>query len=276
MSRRSLNNYQKSRPVFARMEKFLHRYLDAALGNSQAVLEQLSSEGIDQSRLGLIYNGLDLEIFGEASSAKSTRVGLGIADDALVLIKVANLISYKGHSDLLLALSMIKNQLPHDWHLFCVGRDDGIGLRLQAEARELGIADNILWLGQRFDTADLFAASDIGLLVSHEEGFSNSILEGMAAAVPMIVTDAGGNSEAVDYDRCGVIVPVKDSACLAREILCLSGDRYLRREIGKAGQMRVKNFFNIDRCILEYCCLYHSIASGKKQNIRDAIRGGTH
>lgn len=271
MSRRSLNNYQNSWPVIARMEKFLHRYLDAALGNSQAVLEQLSSEGIELSRLGLIYNGLDLEVFAKASNKKSTRAGLGIADDALVLVKVANLISYKGHSDLLRALSMIKNQLPDNWCLICVGRDDGIGPKLRAEADELGIADNILWLGQRYDTADLYTASDIGLLVSHEEGFSNSILEGMAAAVPMIVSDVGGNAEAVAYGKCGVVVPVKDSSSLAREILSLSGDECFRREIGRAGQIRVREFFNIDRCVREYCCLYRSIASGKKENVQHAI-----
>jgi len=276
MSRRSLNNYHKSRPVIAKMEKFLHRYLDGALGNSRAVLKQLSCEGIDESRLGLIYNGLDLKLFARASNVKATRAELGISDGSLVLVKVANLIPYKGHSDLLRALSIIRDELPQDWRLICVGRDDGIGRRLQAEAHELGIADNILWLGQRFDTAELFAASDIGLLISHEEGFSNSILEGMAAGVPMIVTDAGGNSEAVNYGRCGVIVPVKDSVFLAREILHLSSDEHLRRKIGESGRRRVKDFFNIDRCVLEYCCLYRCIASGKKENVSDAIRAGTH
>lgn len=192
MSRRSLNVYQLRHPFAAKVERLLHPSLDAALGNSQKVVEQLASEGIDRKRLGLIYNGLDIAAFRSASDTREVRRALGISCRSLVLILVANLIPYKGHLDLLQALASVKDELPDGWRMLCVGRDTGIGGSLRDEAQRLGVGDHVVWLGERRDISDLLAASDIGLLTSHEEGFSNSILEGMAAGLPMVVTDVGG------------------------------------------------------------------------------------
>lgn len=73
----------------------------------------------------------------------------------------------------------------------CVGRDEGFGASLRKLAQVRGVARNLRWLGQRDNVTNLLGCADIGLLVSHEEGFSNAVLEGMAIGVPMIVTNVG-------------------------------------------------------------------------------------
>ena len=198
---------------------------------------------------------------GESRAALRTR--LGIAPDELVLIKVANLIPYKGHQDLIDALGRIKDRLPAGWRLLIVGRDDGIGDALRRRSSELGLASNLIWLGERRDVAELYAASDIGLLCSHEEGFANAILEGMAAALPMVVTDVGGNGEAVLDGVTGLVVPARDPDALARAILSLALDAGQRRAFGDASRARVVAEFSLERMAGAYAELYAALLAGK-------------
>lgn len=258
MSRRSLNDYQANSPLAARIERALHRTLTAAFGNSAAVVKQLEEEGIPQEKLFLIYNGVDCSRFDEPGLGGDVRRMLGVFEESLVFIIVANLIPYKGHRDLLTALAQSVHGLPSDWKLLVVGRDDSIGGELRAQSESLGIADHVHWLGSRSDVPALLRASDIGILCSHEEGFSNAIIEAMAAALPMIVTDVGGNTEAVVDGVTGLVVPVRDPDRLAVAILTLASDP-ARREKGEAGRMRVVRHFSRDNCINQYVECYTTL-----------------
>ena len=82
---------------------------------------------------------------------------------------VANLIHYKGHSDLLDALGQAASRMPRRWRLLLVGRDDGIGSQLRAQAVRNGISDNVLFLGLRSDVPAVLAASDTAVLCSHRK-----------------------------------------------------------------------------------------------------------
>jgi len=261
MSRRSLNRYQSTRPMSTMAERVMHRGMSAILGNSRAVLDDLMREGVPRERLGLIYNGLDTTRF--AGSHSGTRAQLGLAPDAVVLGVVANLIRYKGHQDLLEALARASEGLPNNWRLLIIGRDDGIGDDLRRSAATLGIGKHVVFLGARNDVPELLRASDIGLLCSHQEGFANAILEGMAASLPMIVTDAGGNKEAVLDGATGLVVPVRDPVRLSEAILRLAGDAELRTRLGKAGRRRVEEHFTLEACVARYEALYRALLAGR-------------
>ena len=128
----------------------------------------------------------------------------------------------------------------------------------------LGIEDNIKLLGARSDIVSLLAAADLGVLSSHEEGFANSILEGMAAGLPMIVTDVGGNAEAVVNGVTGLVVPPRNANALGAAILKLALDAELRRTMGRAGRERVAKYFGIDRCVANYAHLYAGLGRGER------------
>ena len=250
MSRRNQNVYQTKHPLARRVEARLHGRMQALLGNSRAIVRDLLAEGAPAERVALIYNGIDT-----AEDAPRVRNESG----RLTLIIVANLMAYKGHADLLRALAQIAPQLPPDWTLLCAGRDTGMGTMLAALARELKLTEHIQFLGERRDVAQLLASADIGLLVSHEEGFSNAILEGMAAGLPMIVTNVGGNAEAVMHEQTGLVVPPRDPAALGRAILKLASDRPARLAMGQAARARVQAEFSLDRCVQTYDRLYCSL-----------------
>ena len=166
MSRRSLNNYQRSHPLFARIERRLHPMMSLVCGNSEAVVRQLQDEGIDRSKLRLIYNGIETIPYEQPFDIEQARKAVGVSSDTIVFVIVANLIPYKGHSDLIAAFSLIKPKLARPWVLFCLGRDDGVGGGLQLQINAAGLGENIRLLGARSDVPDFLRMADVGILCS--------------------------------------------------------------------------------------------------------------
>jgi glycosyltransferase involved in cell wall biosynthesis len=271
MSRRSLNVYQSKHRLAGFLERRWHSFTTAVLANSHRVARQLELEGVRPDRLGLIYNGLDTEVRARTGRDR-VRDALGVSDAALVFVIVANLIPYKGHLDLIESFGRVADQLPADWRLLVVGRDDGVAAAAKALAVSFDISDKISFLGPRSDVPDLLSASDVGLLSSHEEGFSNAVIEGMQAGLPMIVTDVGGNAEAVIDGETGLVVPPRDPSAFANAIVRLASDAQLRRNYGNKGRRRVEQYFTLDGCVAAYEATYLGLLAGKSPSEIAEIR----
>jgi glycosyltransferase involved in cell wall biosynthesis len=257
MSRRSLSDYQSNWPLVAKLERRLHTRMDAVIGNSRAVVRQLIEEGIPEAKVRLIYNGI--EVSRALPDRAEARRGLGIGDTTLVGVVIANLIHYKGHRELVRGLSHLEQELPADWRILVAGRDHGIRAELEALAAARGISHRIQFLGEYSDIPGLLAAADFGLLTSREEGFSNVILEGMAAGLAMIVTDVGGNAEAVIHTETGFVVPPRDPKAISDAIIALARDPEARKRLGAAGRRRVEREFSIDKCVKAHVDLYEEV-----------------
>ncbi len=256
MSRRNLDNYLEGRPLIAGAERQLHRRMTAVLGNSQEICRNLENEGCDPRKIGKIYNGVRADFAVDHAARPEIRERLDLAADAVVALLVANLIPYKGHRDLIDALALIKDRLPAGFVVLCAGRDDGIGDELKRHAEKKGVAAHIRFLGSRRDVPELLAAADIGLLCSHEEGFSNSIIEAMVAGLPMIVTHVGGNPEAVIHEETGKVVPARSPEDLASALIELIDSKDLREKFGQASKSRAESQFSMAECIARYDALY--------------------
>jgi glycosyltransferase involved in cell wall biosynthesis len=261
MSRRSLAEYQRHWPLVAKLEGRLHAKMDAVVGNSQAVVRQLIEEGIPDAKVRLIYNGI--EVSPALPDRLVARQKLMIPDDTVVGVVIANLIPYKGHRELVRGLSHIEQVLTTDWCILAAGRDHGIRPDLEALAAACGISHRIRFLGERSDVLSLLAAADFGLLTSREEGFSNVILEGMAAGLPMIVTDVGGNAEAVIHGETGLVVPPRDPQAIASAILTIASTPGLRARFGAAGRRRVETNFSLERSVQAHLEMYQELLEKK-------------
>jgi glycosyltransferase involved in cell wall biosynthesis len=134
---------------------------------------------------------------------------------------------------------------------------------LQAElevlARAQGIEANVQFMGERDAVPALLSAADFGILSSWEEGFSNVILEAMSAGLPMIVTNVGGNAEAVLNEETGLVVPPRDPGALGDAVLRFARDPDLRGRLGRGGRLRVKQEFSIEQCVDSHNCLYEEL-----------------
>jgi serine/threonine protein kinase len=178
-------------------------------------------------------------------------------------VKPANLLVREDDVLKIAAFGIASERITQPWQLLIVGRDDGAGFDIRALAKKLNIENKISFTGIRSDVASLMLASDIGLLCSHQEGFSNAILEAMAAGLPMIVTDVGGNPEAVLAGETGLVVPPHDPEALAESLVSLARDPLLRKTYGEAGRARLEAQFLLDSCVARYEALYRGLLRGQ-------------
>jgi glycosyltransferase involved in cell wall biosynthesis len=259
MSRLSLNWYQRDWWFFRGLEcAVLHRRVNLAIGNSNAILWELHQEGISDEKMVLIHNGIDANDFRRTMVDRETaRRRLGLPQDALVFSAVANLFAYKGHADLLQALASIRDRLPANWFLLAAGGDrNGNLARLSRMADEIGLTPHVRFLGQRRDVAAILSSADIHVSASHHEGFPNNILEAMCVGLPVIATAVGGVLEQVADELTGHLVPPHDPASLAEALLLLARDRTRRLAMGRAARQRVEMHFPIERSVAAFADTY--------------------
>jgi glycosyltransferase involved in cell wall biosynthesis len=258
-ARRALATHQERYAVLKPLDRIANALSHRVTVNSKAVWEDtVRRDHIDPSKLTLIYNGVDSAPFESARSQRAAvRRQLGIKNHEPVIIAVANLIPYKGHADLIRAAKQVIAAIPESRFLL-VGEDRGIQKELEGQVKAMGISERMMFLGHRNDIPQLLAASDLYILASHEEGFSNVVLESMAAGLPVVATDVGGNREAVLDGVTGWLVPPKDPETMAEKII-LTLDGLAGAKIqGDQGRLRVKQFFTVEQMIDAHVKLYGS------------------
>jgi glycosyltransferase involved in cell wall biosynthesis len=189
----------------------------------------------------VIWNGVPPRFFVVPDRAPS---------DVAALLCVANLIAYKGHSDLVAAAAM----LARDGVAFrlCLVGDGPERAALEAQARSSGVP--VEFLGARTDIPELLADCDVFVLASHQEGCSNSLLEAMAAGRPIVATAVGGTPEVLG--DAGVLVPAHDPATMYRELAALTRDETRRRTLALAARERAMTHFSLDQMIDAHMSLY--------------------
>lgn len=242
----ALGNYRDQSRILAKLEDLVDPWFDLVHCKSRAIIEDtLRREPIPPEKMRLVYNGIDLSPFQNLPPREEVRKELGIAFDRVVVGTVANLIPYKGHAEIVAAAARLARSYPELLFLW-VGRDDGIWQNLKNQAESMGVADRIVFLGPRQDVPRMMAAMDVLLSASHEEGFSNVVLEAMAARLPVVATRVGGNPEAVVDRVTGWIVEPKNPESIAGALEELLRRPDLRRQMGEKGRERVEREFSYE------------------------------
>jgi glycosyltransferase involved in cell wall biosynthesis len=183
----------------------------------------------------VVYAPLDLQ----SARAEHTRSHNGCA----VIIQVSRMEPLKGHAILLDALGELRNR--PGWLCRLAGgaqrsREDHYMASLRARTADLGIADRVEFLGDRSDVHRLLAGSDIYCQPNVEpEAFGISLIEALAAGLPVVTSALGGAKEIVD-ETCGLLVPPRDSAILASRLSTLLDDRVCRERLGAHGPARAR------------------------------------
>jgi len=210
--------------------------------------------GVPAERVRVIHNGIDAGQLSDAKRDTELLEAFGIPSRSRIVGAVGNLYAVKGHVYLIRALPTILRRHPTT-HLVILGRgqlhDD-----LCAEARELGVDDRVHLLGYRDDVAKWLGTMDVFASSSLSEGLPLSLLEAMAAGTPAVVTDVGGVPEVVRDGESGLVVPAADPDALASKIAMLLDDADLARDVGTAGQTRVRELFSVDRMVTQYRDVY--------------------
>jgi L-malate glycosyltransferase len=230
-----------------RVEKFAFRQANAIVANSEAVKKYLIAEGVSEQKIKVIYNGLDLlRLTPEITDRKAICADLGLPfeENIKFITLVANLRHpVKNQPMFLRAAQKVSEKFPRA-HFVLAGEGE-LRAGLENLAGELKIAQNTHFLGRCTLVPELLAVSFAGVLTSFNEGFSNSILEYMAAALPVVATRVGGAAEAVLENETGYLVESDDAAALADRLLELLEDAEKASRFGARGREIVEEKFSL-------------------------------
>lgn len=212
-----------------------------------------------------IYNGIDLARYRRADGGHLRReLGLGPGDT--LVGAVGNIRPAKGYDVLLRAAARLRGHGPR--FKFVIAGDGGRGGLLDellALRRQLGLEQDVVFLGYRDDTAALLSQLDLYVLASTSEGLSIATLEAMACAVPVVCTRSGGPEELVRHGETGLLVPPGDPEALAEALLRLAGHPAQARRLADAGQRFAHANFDVRHMVDAYGALYETLAAGRRR-----------
>jgi glycosyltransferase involved in cell wall biosynthesis len=229
------------------VERQAYRFAHAIVANSEAVRRQLIAEGVADRRVVTLHNGIDLDRLNVPQPfARATALasfGLPSERHLRFVMIVANLRhAVKDHPTFLRAARRVRALCPAA--RFVIAGEGELTDTMREMAAQLGIAAETFFIGRAERVADLLAASDVCVLSSQAEGFSNSILEYMAASRPVVVTDVGGAREAVADGETGYIVSAGDDQAMAARIASLLDQPDRARAMGERGRAVVERRFS--------------------------------
>lgn len=269
-SRRSLGHFKAGKAFHLLLERVINRMTRVWIANSEAVRQDvIRQEKVSTERILVIRNGLDVRRFDVAADGRF-RESLHLEKRSPVIGVIANFIPYKGHRFFLDAWATVLEKCP-DGVALLVG-DGPLGKELETKVEETGLCDSVRFLGTRQDVPELLALMDLVVHPSLEEGFSNAILEAMAAGKPVVATNVGGNPEAVINGETGLLVRPSDSRALAEAMLWMIDHPEEAIRFGRAGRKRVEEDFEISRVVREYEQLYERLVTEKRPCLQAAGR----
>lgn len=245
--------------IYAGWKRFLMHRADlqarTVVVNASAIQQRRIAEGIPADRIVCIPNILDLDEFDRLAKSDG---GPELPPGHWIAL-VARLDPEKDIRTAIRAFA----QLPAsqaDWGLAIAGEGDERSA-LQREADSAGVGRRVVFLGDTPEIPALLKQCELGLLTPNaNEGLSNTILEYMAAGLPVIATDCGGNRELVIENKNGFIVPIGDVQAVAQAISQLISDSRLRYQMGQAGRQTVQHRHRPETIAQQFARLYAASA----------------
>jgi glycosyltransferase involved in cell wall biosynthesis len=242
--------------------RFLKRWVTRFVANSECARIQASKiERIRPENIEVIYNFVNLEMFKKDNGREADKLkeSLGASNGRPIVTMVANLRPVKAVDVFLKSARLVLDRVPGI--NFIVAGEGEERKRLEDICRRLKLDSSVKLIGSVSDVIPLLRASDMGVLSSNSESLSNAIIEYMAAGLPVICTDVGGNSELVQDGLNGFLVPFGDPGKLADAIVRLVNNPDLRLKMGKESIKRVELLFDFARTMKDYEALYLNMAS---------------
>jgi glycosyltransferase involved in cell wall biosynthesis len=252
-SHRQLGDLQKAGQFW--VQNLCFRLCDRVVCNSRAAADRLRQAGLPGRKLIVIPNALPDTAFVPATPA------LAIVRNQVRIGMIARMNHpAKNHRLFLRVASRLAARFSNVE--FVLVGDGPLRPELEVYARACGLGTRLQWLGDRNDVPVILAALDITVLPSSSESLSNVILESMAAGVPVVAADVGGNSELIQDGQSGSLVPMNDDV-FVEAVARLLVSPELRREFGERGRTHAKAHHRLGLIRQQYEQLYKSLLDSR-------------
>lgn len=247
------------------MGRYLLNQTDATVGVSRQVSKRIQQNfKIRESKAITIENGVDITEFDKKTDKIALRKEIGLSAHDNVIGVVANFRKIKNHLFLLRAFSRLIKECSNA-KLLLIGK----GFKYDLENSEQEIRDfvneerldkDVLFLGYRSDVSQLLTIIDIFCLPSLKEGLPISLIEAMAAGLPVVGTDADGIRDVIIPNKNGFLVSIHDVERLKKKLLTLIKDESLRHVFGRESKLLAKDLYSLKHCVKQYEKLFISMA----------------
>lgn len=228
-----------------------------------AVSEQVRQHAIKQERIHpdcitVIPNGINITFKAEISQEvrELRRQSIKVKPDEFLFLTVGRLRKQKGHIYLLNAIPEVLESFPNT--VFAFAGEGNLHEELVTRVKELSIMDAVRFLGIRSDIPDLLQVADGFVLPSLWEGLPVALLEAMGAELPVVGTRVEGIEDVIIDSYNGLLVPPADPMALSEAIILLLSSGDLRKRLGNAGKVLVKDNYTIDKMCEQYEMLFHN------------------
>ncbi|MHC1696765.1 MAG: glycosyltransferase [Geobacteraceae bacterium] len=243
--------------LYALLDRALLYFPDHLVPVSEKVYREIMAcPFMNPDQVTMIRNAIEQQPFHVAGQRASCRSEFGLDPDSIVIGSSGRLEKVKRYDLMLQGFTTIFERFPNS-RLMLIG-DGSLKTDLEFLAKELGIADAVIWTGFRKDVPRLLTALDIYVQSSVNEGLSLSILEAMAAGKPVIITDVGGARELVDNGRTGILIAPGSATEISGAIIELLEVPAKRSLLADAGRDYVEKEFGIRQMMESYRQLYES------------------
>jgi glycosyltransferase involved in cell wall biosynthesis len=246
--------------LLMRAEVRYYRWLPYVVAVSSPIRDFVVASGVLPQHVVVIPNGIDLpdEKAPQAETRGRIRAELGIASDTFLILNVARLTEQKAQRDIVLACRRLLD-VAHDCTALIVGEGE-LRSTLQESILAMGLEQRVRLLGFRSDIRALMAAADLFVLPSLDEGMPMSLLEAMAARLPIVATPVGAIPDVIEYEKDGLIVPVGHPNALADAIGRCVTDSSLRERLADAAHAKLVSHYSSQAMFRRYRELYRALA----------------
>ncbi len=242
---------------------FSHRVADFVVVNSKAIKNNcVDFLKIERGKIGIVYNGVPEVNNNHYSPPKETLKKYFLKDGIPIILSVGRFDELKGHQVLVKIISKILEK--REIYLFIAG-DGPLKKNVEAFVKSKGLENFIKFPGNVKAIEPLYRMSDIFVLHTFSEGFSNAVSEAMAYSLPVITTDIPANRELIENDIDGILVDINDHNTFSKKIINLLEDKQKRILIGKNARRKISKRFSIDKMVRKYEKIYDIIF--KKQTV---------
>lgn len=232
--------------------------VDAVVAISRGVKAALRAGGVPDSHIRVIPSGIDTAHFAATAERRARqRAALGIAQRESVAVAVGALAERKGHITLLRAAALLRQKGIRLRYLIC--GDGPLRAVLGNEARALGVADNVQFLGFCADVADHLAAADVFVHVPLWEGLGVAVIEALAAGLPVVASRVGGIPELIEDGYSGLLVPPQKPTALATALERIVCDPPWAKMLGINGQASVRARYDVTVMAQANEALYYTL-----------------